>query len=138
MNCLTSAALRVIPGAFILNSGYGKISADAETSAYLQGFAATAIPAVNKIPTEKFGPLLGYSETALGAALLAPFVPNALAGAGLTAFSAGLLSMYFADPENREEDGIRPSNKGLSLAKDSWLLAIGLGLLAGGLTGKGK
>ncbi|AWB82378.1 hypothetical protein C3B44_08455 [Corynebacterium yudongzhengii] len=138
MNFLTSAALRVIPGAFILNSGIGKIGMPADASKGIQDFAATGVPAVKEIPSDQFGTVLGWSETALGGALLAPFVPNAAAGAGLTAFSVGLLSLYFADDDNTEEDGIRPSEQGLSLAKDSFLLAIGLGLLVGGLFGGKK
>lgn len=138
MNFLASAVLRVIPGALILNSGIGKIGMPAEASEGMQQFAASGVSAVEKIPSEKFGTALGWSETVLGAALLAPFVPNAVAGAGLTAFSSGLMSLYFADPDNREEDGIRPSEQGLSLAKDSWLLAIGLALVVGSFGAKKK
>lgn len=138
MNFLSSAALRVIPGALILNSGIGKIGMPAEASEGLQQFAATGVPAVKQIPSEKFGTVLGWSEAAVGGALLAPFVPNVVAGGALTAFSAGLLSLYFADPDNREDDGIRPSEQGMSLAKDSWLLAAGLALAASALGGKGK
>lgn len=138
MNFLSSVALRAIPGAFILNSGIGKIGMPAEASAGIQQFAASGVPAVKQIPSEKFGTVLGWSEAAVGGALLAPFVPNAVAGGALTTFAAGLLSLYFADPDNREDDGIRPSEQGLSLAKDSWLLAAGLALAATALDGKRK
>lgn len=47
----------------------------------------------------------------------------------LGAFSSGLLSMYFGEESNTEKDGIRPSQSGLSLAKDSWLFAIAGALL---------
>ncbi|GAB3941677.1 hypothetical protein [Corynebacterium tapiri] len=129
MNFLSSAALRVIPGAFILNAGVQKIGMPAEASEGLQEFAATGVPAVKELPKEKFGTIIGWSEAAVGGALLAPFVPNFVAGGALTAFSAGLLSLYFADEENTEDDGIRPTEKGLDLSKNAWLLAIGLGLL---------
>lgn len=137
MNFLSSVALRVIPGAFILNSGIGKVGMPAEASEGMQQFAATGMPAVRRIPSDKFGSVLGWSEAAVGGVLLAPFVPNFVAGGALTAFSAGLLSLYFADPDNREDDGIRPSSQGLPLAKDSWLLAIGVALAASAL-GSGK
>ena len=75
-----------------------------------------------------FTRLLGAGETALGATLLAPFISPGLAGAGLTAFSAGLLGLYFKIP-GMTEDGIRPSQQGLAMAKDSWLLAIGAALM---------
>ncbi|WP_297187879.1 hypothetical protein [uncultured Corynebacterium sp.] len=128
MSLLTSAAFRVIPGAFILNAGIGKLGMDESSSAGLQNMAATGIPQMKEIPTDKFGDFIAYSEIGIGATLLAPFVPDRLAGMVLTPFAAGLLSMYFGNPENTEDDGIRPSQEGLPLAKDSFLLAIGLGL----------
>ncbi len=136
MSVIASVALRAIPGLFIANSGIGKIGMPAEMSAGIQEAAASGVPAVKKLPADKFGTYLGYAETALGAALLAPVVPNWVAGAGLTAFGSGMLTMYFNNPENTEEDGIRPSGEGIALAKDSWLVAIGLALLAGGLSEK--
>ncbi|MHC9579395.1 hypothetical protein ACQQ6Z_03670 [Corynebacterium diphtheriae] len=53
-----------------------------------------------------------------------------VAGLMLGAFFSGLLSMYFGEESNTEKkDGIRPSQSGLSLAKDSWLFAIAGALL---------
>lgn len=138
MSKLSKLFLRAIPGAFIANSGAGKIGMPADASAGIQQYAATGVPFVKAIPAEKFGTVLGASEVGLGALLLAPFVSSRVAGAGLTAFSAGLLSLYFANPENTQKDGIRPSEEGLSLSKDFFMLAIGLGLLFDGKNGKGK
>ncbi|MFC7326572.1 hypothetical protein [Marinactinospora rubrisoli] len=121
--------LRLITGAFILNSGLGKRRADDATAEYVHGEAARAYPFLKGIDPQRFTKLLGSAEIALGTALLVPAVPAALAGAGLTGFAAGLLGLYFTDPEAREKDGIRPSQQGIALAKDSWLLAIGLSLL---------
>lgn len=129
-NTLASIALRAIPGAFILNSGIGKLQLPEEASEGLHQAATSGIPAIENLPAKDFSKYLGAAETGLGAALLAPFVSNKLAGAGLVAFGAGLLSMYFNNDENTEDDGIRPSHEGTALAKDSWLVAIGLGLLA--------
>lgn len=136
MNFLSSAALRVLPGAFVLNSGIGKIGMPAEASAGTQQFAASAIPALKQLPPEKFGTILGWTETGVGGAMLAPFVSNFVAGSALTAFSSGLLALYFADPDNRQEDGIRPSEQGTALAKDSWLLAIGVALVVSSFDSK--
>jgi hypothetical protein len=61
-------------------------------------------------------------------------VPAAVAGAGLTAFSAGLLGLYARTPGMTKEDGIRPSQQGTPLAKDVWMLGIGIGLTIDGLT----
>jgi hypothetical protein len=65
----------------------------------------------------------------LGAALLLPFVPDGLAGAALTAFSAGLLGLYVRVPGLRQEGSIRPTQQGTAIAKDVWLLALGLSLM---------
>ena len=129
MSKLSNLFLRGISGAYIANSGVGKIGMPAEASAGVQQYAATGVPFVKAIPAEKFGTVLGAAEVGLGALMLAPFVPNRIAGAGMTAFSAGLLSLYFANPENTHEDGIRPTEEGLSLSKDFFMLAIGGGLL---------
>lgn len=135
MSLFSSAALRLIPAALIINSGIGKLGMDAESSAGLQKMAATGIKQMEQIPSDKFGQFIGASELAVGSALAAPFVSNRLAGAALTAFGSGLMTMYFNNDENTLEDGIRPTQAGMLLAKDSWLVAIGLGLM---LAGKGK
>ncbi|WP_165164747.1 DoxX family membrane protein [Corynebacterium qintianiae] len=125
-----SAALRVPTGLFVLNSGLGKFKADKGTAEFLQGMAATGLPFVKEMDAENFAKLLACAETGLGVALLLPFVPNRLAGIGLTAFAAGLLSMYFSNDDLTEDDGVRPTQDGLSLAKDSWLAGIGAALAA--------
>ena len=71
----------------------------------------------------------GVSEVALGAVLLAPFVSNRKAGLALTAFSGGLMTMYARTPALREPGSIWPSQQGIGVAKDVWMLGIGLGLL---------
>ncbi|MDO4917160.1 MAG: DoxX family membrane protein [Rothia sp. (in: high G+C Gram-positive bacteria)] len=135
MSLLSNAALRLTSGALILNSGIGKLSMDEGTYAYLQQMAKTGIPQVEQVSPKTFGKALAYSETALGAALLLPIVPAKLAGLGLTAFSAGMLTMYFGDEKMTMEDGIRPSQEGTALAKDVVLLGAGLALF---LSRKGK
>lgn len=126
---LSHAVLRAIPGAFILNAGIGKLGLPPEAAASMQEMASKGIPQLGELTPEQFGKLLSFGEIAVGAALLTPFVPARLAGAALTTFAAGLLSMYFRIPELTEADGIRPSQAGTPIAKDSWLLAIGLALL---------
>src|ERR1700685_4652138 len=125
---------RVAAGAFILNSGLGKLRADEETAAQLHGFAAGAYPVVARVKPADFVRLLAPGEITLGAALLLPVVPAAVAGAGLAAFSAGLLGLYARTPGMRKEDGIRPSQQGTPLAKDVWMLGIGIGLVVDALT----
>jgi hypothetical protein len=52
-----------------------------------------------------------------------------LAGAALTAFGGGLLSLYVRTPGMRQEGSIRPTQAGTALAKDVWLVGAGLTLL---------
>jgi hypothetical protein len=121
--------VRAVTGAFILNSGISKLKAeDDELHKGVHGMATTAYPQFANMDPRTFTKLLGAGEVALGTALLTPFVGPGLAGAGLTAFSAGLLGLYFRVP-GMTEDGIRPSQQGIALAKDSWLLAIGAALM---------
>ena len=127
-----SFTARLFPGLILLNSGLGKRKLDAESAAGLQGFASTGIPAVTKLDPKTFGKMLSAGEIATGAALLAPVVPNRLAGAALTAFGAGFMSMYLRAPGQRQEGSLAPTQDGMSLAKDSWLLGIGAALLLAG------
>lgn len=131
---LATYILRAIPGAFILNAGLGKLNSSPEMAAALHSQAVIGLPPLAELEPEQFAKLLSMGEIALGGALLAPFIPNRLAGLGLAAFSGGLLSMYFRNPEMTESDGIRPSGAGIPLAKDSWLLAIAIALLLSGRT----
>ncbi len=121
--------LRLTSGAFILNSGYNKLSLDAETAKGLQDMAVNAFPQLGSLEPEDFGKYLAAGELALGAALLVPFVPRRLAGLALTAFSGSLVWMYLRTPGLTESDGIRPSQQGTVFAKDIWLVGIGLALL---------
>jgi hypothetical protein len=126
---LSHIPLRLSTGAFILNSGLGKQKLDRGTAAALQEMGSRAFPSLKQMAPEKFGKLLAYGETALGAALLLPFVPSRLAGLGLAAFSGSLLTMYFKTPHMTTEDNIRPSPEGTPYAKDVWMFGIALALI---------
>jgi hypothetical protein len=125
---------RIATGAFILNSGISKWSAGEETAAHLHGFAVGTYPFLKKVKPEDFLRALAVTEIALGAALLIPVVPAAIAGAGLTAFSGGLLGLYARTPGMRLKGSVLPTQEGLALAKDVWLVGVGLGLLIDDLT----
>jgi hypothetical protein len=130
---------RIAAGAFILNSGLGKWSADEETAAQLHGFAVGTYPFLAKLKPKDFARLLAASEIALGAALLVPVIPSAVVGAGLTAFSGGLLGLYARTPGMRKDGTPFPTQQGIAIAKDVWMLGIGLGLVIDDLTdGPGK
>lgn len=135
----THAPLRVATGAYILNSGIGKLGADEGTAQYLHGAAAGAYPAIfGETEPRRFAKVLAYSEIALGAALLTPKVSATVAGAALTGFGASLVGMYLQTPSMTLDDGIRPSQEGTAVAKDVWLVGAGLTLLTQGITGAVK
>jgi hypothetical protein len=125
---------RIAAGAFILNTGIGKLSADEEAAVRLHGFAAGAYPFLGKLKPRDFVRLLAVSEITLGSALLLPVVPAAVAGAALAAFSGGLLGLYGMTPGMHMENSPRPTQQGTALAKDVWMLGIGLGLVIDDLT----
>ncbi|MBV9446938.1 MAG: hypothetical protein JO345_13730 [Streptosporangiaceae bacterium] len=125
---------RIAAGAFILNSGVGKLSADEETAARLHGFAAGTYPFLNRLKPKDFVRLLAAAEITLGSALLLPVIPPIIAGAGLSAFSGGLLGMYAKTPGMRKEGTPFPTQQGIPLAKDAWMMGIGLGLVLDDLT----
>ncbi|MFG2218763.1 MULTISPECIES: hypothetical protein [unclassified Streptomyces] len=120
---------RLAIGAFILNSGLGKLKADAETAQGVHGMACVAYPFLKKIDPERFTRMLAWSEITVGGTLLAPFVPTRLAGLALTGFSGGLVGLYLRVPGMREPGSLRPTQNGIPLAKDFWMLGIGLGFL---------
>ena len=129
---LSEIGPRISAGAFILNSGLGKRGADAGTAAGLHGFAAGTYPVLKKVEPQQFAKALATGEIAIGALLLSPFVPTAVAGAALTAFSGGLLGLYLRTPGMRKPGSLAPTQDGLAIAKDVWLLGIGVGLLTRG------
>ena len=130
--------LRLSVGAYILNSGLSKRGLDADGAAGLQGMAVGAIPQLGKVSPKTFASGLSAGEMALGAALLTPFVSPVLAGAALTAFGAGLVQLYLKTPGMTEQDGLRPTQAGVGLAKDVWLVGAGLTLLMDGLATTAK
>ena len=126
----SSLAERVATGAFIFHSGLDKWNGPAEQAEGVHAMAAGAFPFLRSIPPERFLKMLAAGEVVTGALLLAPFVPNAVAGAALTGFSGSLLAMYARTPSLRKPGSVWPSPAGIPISKDVWMLGIGLGLLA--------
>lgn len=127
---------RAATGAFILHSGLEKRNGTEEVAAGVHGMASGAYPFLAKVQPSTFLKALSAGEIAVGAALLAPVVPPAVAGAALTGFSGALLGLYWKTPGLRKEGSVWPSQGGTAIAKDVWMLGIGLGLLAEGLRRK--
>ena len=125
---------RIATGAFMINSGVGKLKADEATVERLHGFAAGTYPFLNKLKPADFVRLFAASEIVLGTALVVPVVPAGLVGAGLAAFSAGTLGLYVKTPGMRKPGTPLPTEAGTALAKDVWMAGIGLGLVLDDLT----
>lgn len=123
---------RVITGAFILNSGLGKWRGDAQAAAQAHGFATGAYPVLAQLPPTVFLRALAAGEIALGTALILPLIPDRLAGAALTAFSASLLGLYARTPGMRKPGSVWPTQQGIGLSKDVWMLGLGLDLVLEG------
>lgn len=127
---LRRAPVRIVTGAFILNSGISKLGLDDEGAKRVHAMAAGAYPILEKVPPTPFGKVVAVSEVALGSALLLPIVPAGLAGLSLVGFSGSLLGMYWRTPGMHEEGSIRPTQQGMAIAKDTWMLGIGAALIA--------
>jgi hypothetical protein len=130
---LSHLPLRWSIGGFVLNSGLTKRELTPEMAKGLHAMAAGAIPPLAQLDPEQFGKYLSMGEMALGAALMAPFVPSALAGAALTAFGAGLVALYVKTPGMHEPGSLKPTQQGTGIAKDIWLVGAGLTLMVDGL-----
>jgi uncharacterized membrane protein YphA (DoxX/SURF4 family) len=125
---------RIATGVFIINSGVSKLQANDEMAAGLHGFASGTYPFLRKLKAKNFTRLLGATEVALGSALVLPIVPSVAAGAGLAAFSGGLLGLYAKTPGMRRPGTPLPTQEGIALAKDIWMAGIGLSLVLDDLT----
>ena len=130
--------VRAATGAFILNSGLSKRDAPPEVAEGLSGFASSAYPQVSDVPPDRFVSSLSLAEMAVGGVLLAPVVPSGLAGLVLTGFSSGLLGLYLKSPGLTEEGSVRPTTQGVPVAKDVWMLGIGLALVIDALSPSGR
>ncbi|QAY59518.1 DoxX family protein [Microbacterium protaetiae] len=122
---------RLATGAYILHSGITKLKAGPEQVAGVYGGATGAFPALKRIPPQRFVRMLAIGEITVGSLLLVPFIPTWVAAAALTVFSSGLVGMYLRTPALRKPGSIWPSQAGTAISKDSWMLAIGLGMLIG-------
>lgn len=126
---LRRAPVRIATGAYILNSGMGKLDAGAEQAGGLHAMASGAYPFLRKVPPATFAKGLAAGEIALGGALLVPIVPAGLAGLALVGFAGSLLGMYWRTPGMHEEGSPKPTMQGAPIAKDVWMLGIGTSLI---------
>jgi uncharacterized membrane protein YphA (DoxX/SURF4 family) len=123
---------RAATGAYILHSGWDKWHGTEEQAQGLHGMAAGAYPFLRRMEPATFLRALAIAEMGLGTMLLAPFAPNRMAGASLTAFSGALLTMYLRTPTLHKPGSIWPTPAGIGVSKDVWMLGVGLGLVIDG------
>lgn len=128
---------RLSTGAYILHAGLEKWKGDEERAKALHGVACGAYPFLRKVPPTAFLKALAAAEIGTGAALLAPFVPNKVAGTALTAFAGSLVALYLRTPAMHKPGSVWPTQAGTGVSKDIWMLGIGLGLLADGAPANG-
>ena len=126
---LRNLPTRVVTGAYILHSGWGKWRGNEEQAAGVHRVAAGAFPVFNAMKPTDFLKTLSVGEMALGAALLTPVVPPVVAGAALTGFSGALVGMYLRTEGMHKPGSIWPTPQGTAVSKDVWMLGIGLGLV---------
>ena len=61
---------RIVTGAFILNSGLGKLKAEEDTAKQLHGMASNAYPSSQKVPPDRSRRRSPIGEIAVGGAVL--------------------------------------------------------------------
>lgn len=123
------APVRAAAGAYILNSGVGKLSADDETAKRLHSTATNSFGFVEKMDPKMFSKVLAAGEITVGGALLLPIVPPLMAGAALAGFSGMLLKTYWQTPGVHQDGNPRPTPAGIGMAKDVWMFGMGTGLV---------
>jgi len=127
---LRNMPTRAAAGGYVLHSGLEKWKGSEEQAKRVHAMASGAYPFLAKVPPPVFLKALSAAEIGTGAALLLPVVPNKIAGAALTTFAGSLIGMYLRTPALRKPGSVWPSQSGIAVSKDIWMLGIGLGLLA--------
>jgi uncharacterized membrane protein YphA (DoxX/SURF4 family) len=126
--------VRVATGVWILHSGIEKWFGDEDQAKFHHAMTVNAFPFVKKVPPRRFLRILAACEIATGTVMLAPFISPARAGTALTAFSTGLLTLYFRSPKLHKPGSVWPTFEGIAFSKDVWMLGIGLSLVADAVT----
>jgi uncharacterized membrane protein YphA (DoxX/SURF4 family) len=130
---LRNLPVRLATGAYILHTGWEKWHGSDERAVGIHGMAANAFPVFEAMKATDFLRMLSVGEISLGAALLAPFVPPALAGAALTGFSGALVTMYLRTDGLHQPGSVWPTPQGIPVSKDVWMHGIGVSLIIDGL-----
>lgn len=127
---LRNIPTRLATGGYVLHSGLELWAGSEEQAKAMHAMAAGAYPFLAKVSPATFLKALSAAEIGVGAALLTPIVPNRVAGAALSGFAAGLVTMYLRTPSLHKPGTIWPTQAGVVVSKDVWMLGVGLSLLA--------
>lgn len=127
---LRNIPTRAAAGGYVLHTGLEKWNGSEEQAKGLHAFATGAFPFLTKVQPGTFLRALSAAEIGIGVLLLTPVVPNRVAGTVLAAFSSSLLTIYMRTPALHEEGSVWPTQAGIAISKDIWMLGIGLGLVA--------
>lgn len=122
--------MRVSAGLYVLDVGIDLWGKGREEAEVYHRMTATAFPVAAEADPARFLRVLAAGQIGLGAVLLVPVVPSVVAGAALSAFGGALNALWWRTPGSRR--GVRPQGNGKNLAKDVWLLGMGLGLVLAG------
>jgi hypothetical protein len=128
--------VRLATGAVILDQGLSKLGMDEEHAKWFHERAVLVYPQLKDMAPADFVQLLSACEIALGGSLLGiGLVPPGVAGLGLTAFGGSLTRLYLTAPGMRRDGSLAPTQQGITLVKDAWMLAIGAALVLDALFG---
>ncbi len=125
---LHNLPVRLAVGAYLLDSGLSKLEADEAAFEHIHNMAVSAYPFLEKVEPTKFAKYFAQGEILLAAIILLPLVPDVLAGFVLTIFAASLMGLYLRIPGMRHVGSLRATPEGTGLAKNIWILGIGLSL----------
>ncbi len=132
---IVSLHLRNIPtraaaGSYVLHSGLEKWNGSEEQAKGLHAAASGAYPVLDKVPPTTFLKVLSAAEIGTGGAPAAARRQQQARRSRLTAFAGSLVGMYLRTPGLRQPGSVWPSQAGIGVSKDIWMVGIGLGLLA--------
>lgn len=121
--------IRVAFGLFFAHVAATHWDLDTQSETALHRFACSGYPFLKKVSPKLFVKGMFASEVGVATALLVPVVPPVIGASALTAFGSGLMGVYAKAPGLRREHSVRPSEFGMAMAKDSWMVAAGASVL---------
>jgi hypothetical protein len=120
---------RIVFGAFFAHVALSHKDLDENGAKGLRRFAAAGYPFLEQFSPTLFAKGMVTAEFIVAGSLLVPVVPPVIGATALTAFGSGLMGVYARAPGMRRDGSLRPTDIGMSVAKDSWMVAAGLSVL---------